>query len=177
MLAAQVLGYYIDLQHEDMKTDLAIVHSRFSTNTFPSWDRAQPLPVISHNGEINTVRGNTNWMKSRQRSMDYEAKLGVKRADADFLNVPSNLSDSGVFDATVSMLVASGKSLPEAMLMMVPEAWQEDSRMPQNKDFYECVLHSLLLVMRLLRSCVECRRRLTVAPAWFVHPSGTSTGV
>ena len=114
MLADQVQKYFADLQCDDLVTDLAIVHSRFSTNTFPSWERAQPFNTIAHNGEINTVRGNTNWMKSRHSSMQFD-ELGVSHEDADFLSVPLGLSDSGVFNNVVSLLVASAQKLSPIM--------------------------------------------------------------
>ncbi|KAK9817844.1 hypothetical protein WJX72_002960 [[Myrmecia] bisecta] len=134
----QVPLYFKDLQQADFKSYMALVHSRFSTNTFPSWGRAQPMRMIAHNGEINTLRGNKNWMHSRQGLMKCSA-LGV---DADTVSkllpiVPEMQSDSGSFDTVMELLCRTGRDLPETMMMLIPEAWQNDKLMPQaKKDFY-----------------------------------------
>ena len=134
----QVPLYYPDLAAPDFTSYLALVHSRFSTNTFPSWGRAQPMRTIAHNGEINTLRGNRNWMTARQGVMACAA-LG---APPDVVRrllpiVPPRQSDSGSFDAVLELLVRSGRSLPEAMMLMIPEAWQNDPAMPPaKKAFY-----------------------------------------
>ncbi|XP_051138191.1 glutamate synthase 1 [NADH], chloroplastic isoform X2 [Andrographis paniculata] len=116
-----------------------IVHSRFSTNTFPSWDRAQPMRVLGHNGEINTLRGNVNWMKAREGLLKCK-KLGLSKAEMKKLLpiVDVSSSDSGAFDGVLELLVRAGRPLPEAMMMMIPEAWQNDKNMdPQRKALYE----------------------------------------
>ncbi|XP_057452987.1 glutamate synthase [NADH], amyloplastic isoform X2 [Lotus japonicus] len=116
-----------------------LIHSRFSTNTFPSWDRAQPMRVLGHNGEINTLRGNVNWMKAREGLLKCK-ELGLSENELKKLLpiVDANSSDSGAFDGVLEFLVHSGKSLPEAVMMMIPEAWQKDKNMdPQRKAFYE----------------------------------------
>ncbi|KFM26658.1 Glutamate synthase [NADH], amyloplastic [Auxenochlorella protothecoides] len=142
---AQVPGYYRDLQDPRFTSYMALVHSRFSTNTFPSWHRAQPMRMLGHNGEINTLRGNVNWMRARQGVMRCEA-LGLPERTLQKLLpvVPPGQSDSGSFDAVLELLVRSGRDLPEAMLMMVPEAWQNDALMSEEKkDFYR--FHSAIM--------------------------------
>ncbi|WP_153556442.1 glutamate synthase large subunit [Roseimaritima sediminicola] len=133
---AQVLPYYPDLRDEDFSTHLAMVHSRFSTNTFPSWDRAQPLRFMSHNGEINTLRGNKNWMQAREGSAASE--LFGEELKKLFPVVEPHLSDSGTFDNVLEFLLMNGRTLQEAIMMMVPEAWQKHQTMPEEKRaFYE----------------------------------------
>ncbi|KAK6925989.1 Glutamate synthase, alpha subunit, C-terminal [Dillenia turbinata] len=115
------------------------VHSRFSTNTFPSWDRAQPMRVLAHNGEINTFRGNVNWMKAREGLLKCK-ELGLSKAELKMLLpiVDASSSDSGAFDGVLELLVRAGRSLPEAVMMMIPEAWQNDKNIdPKRRDFYE----------------------------------------
>ena len=137
----QVLKYFPDLQDEEYTSHLAMVHSRFSTNTFPSWDRAHPVRMIAHNGEINTLRGNANWMAARQGMMS-SPLFGEDLAKL-FPVVEPHCSDSGNFDNALEMLVQSGRSLPEAVMMMIPEAWQNHETMPEDKRaFYE--YHSAL---------------------------------
>jgi glutamate synthase (NADPH/NADH) large chain len=138
----QVMKYYPDLQADDYTSHLAMVHSRFSTNTFPSWPRAQPMRFMSHNGEINTVRGNINWMMARAGMMnsdlfgdEFERLLPI----IDF-----GTSDSGTFDNVMELLLLAGRSLPEAVMMMIPEAWQNHESMPEYKRaFYE--FHSAMM--------------------------------
>lgn len=133
---AQLFPFYPDLLNEDFESHLAMVHSRFSTNTFPSWDRAQPNRFMSHNGEINTLLGNVNAMNARE---------GVAKSDyyGEDINklfpiVEANCSDSGNFDNVLEFLLMSGRSLPEALLMMIPEAWQQHTNMSAEKRaFYE----------------------------------------
>lgn len=133
--ALQVKTFYLDLQDTDYTSHIAMVHSRFSTNTFPSWDRAQPNRYMSHNGEINTLLGNRNWMTARQ---------GVAKSDAFGCPIEklypiaeNDCSDSGNFDNVLEFLLMSGRSLQEAVMLMVPEAWQSDENMDQaKKDFY-----------------------------------------
>jgi glutamate synthase (NADPH/NADH) large chain len=132
----QVPQYFLDLQNPTMVTALALVHSRFSTNTFPRWRLAQPFRYIAHNGEINTVRGNLNWMKAREAII--ESNLFTK-AEVDML-LPicqEDSSDSSNFDMVLELLVLSGRSLPHALMMMIPEAWQENQQMdPKRRAFY-----------------------------------------
>ncbi len=128
---AQVMPYYLDLADQDYETHLAMVHSRFSTNTFPSWDRAQPLRFMSHNGEINTLRGNSNWMKAREGNAASEV-YGDKLAGL-FPVVEPHCSDSGTFDNVLEFLLMNGRTLQEAVMMMVPEAWQKHETMSEDK--------------------------------------------
>jgi glutamate synthase (NADPH) large chain len=137
----QVPNFFIDLQQPEYSSHLAMVHSRFSTNTFPSWDRAHPQRYMAHNGEINTVRGNANWMFARQGMM--QSDLFGDDLQKLFPIVEPHCSDSGNFDNALELLVLSGRSLPEAVMMMVPEAWQNHESMPEDKRaFYE--YHSAL---------------------------------
>ncbi|WVQ69458.1 uncharacterized protein L199_007675 [Kwoniella botswanensis] len=132
----QVYNYYHDLNHALYASHFALVHSRFSTNTFPSWDRAQPMRWAAHNGEINTVRGNKNWMRAREGNLKSE-KFGD---DLDLLYpiVETGGSDSAAFDNVLELLVVNGiLTLPEAVMMLVPEAWQNNDLMePEKKAFY-----------------------------------------
>lgn len=139
----QVWSYYgQDLDDPDFITHLAMVHSRFSTNTFPSWDRAQPLRYMSHNGEINTVRGNINKMFARQKTLKSNL-FGPDLAQA-FPIIEPDLSDSGDFDNVLELLLLAGRSLPEAVMMMIPEAWQNHAAMdPVKKAFYR--YHSAIM--------------------------------
>jgi len=132
----QLIPFYPDLADEDFCAHLAMVHSRFSTNTFPSWDRAQPNRFMSHNGEINTRRGNANWMRAREGVAESEL-FGddIKRL---LPVIESDVSDSGSFDNVLEFLLMGGRSLQEAVMMMVPEAWQNDHGMSEEKRaFYE----------------------------------------
>lgn len=132
----QVMPFFRDLQAEDYDSHLAMVHSRFATNTFPSWDRAQPLRFMSHNGEINTVNGNSNWMFARQGMM--QSELFGDEIEKLFPIVEPHTSDSGCFDNALEMLYHSGRKLQEVVMMMVPEAWQNHQTMPESKrGFYE----------------------------------------
>lgn len=139
----QLWDYYTDLKDPKFETYLALVHTRFSTNTFPSWERAHPLRVLAHNGEINTLRGNVNLMKAREGVM--ESELFGDDLKKLYPVVEPNLSDSGSFDCVLEFLTAaSSRTLPESVMTMVPEAWQNDKTMPQEKrDFYQwasCVM-------------------------------------
>lgn len=133
----QVPQYFLDLQNPSMVTALALVHSRFSTNTFPRWRLAQPFRYIAHNGEINTVRGNLNWMKAREAIL--ESNLFSKTEIDMLLPICSeNGSDSSNFDMALELLVLSGRSLPHALMMLIPEAWQENKNMdPTRRAFYQ----------------------------------------
>ncbi|KAE9464705.1 hypothetical protein C3L33_03344, partial [Rhododendron williamsianum] len=131
--------YYADLGDERFTSYMAMIHSRFSTNTFPSWDRAQPMRLLGHNGEINTLRGNINWMRSREGLLKCK-KLGLSNDEMKQILpiIDANSSDSGAFDCVLELLVRAGRSLPEAMMMMIPEAWQEDKNMdPDRRALYE----------------------------------------
>ncbi|MHB8394363.1 MAG: glutamate synthase large subunit [Candidatus Dormibacteria bacterium] len=123
LTAAQLAGFYPDLEADDLLSRFAVFHQRFSTNTQPSWRLAQPFRFISHNGEINTLRGNRNWMRARGGSWRHRI-CGVEAA-ALLPVIESGGSDSAAFDNTVELLVRSGRGLPEALMMMMPEAWEE----------------------------------------------------
>ncbi len=139
---AQVLPYFPDLQDKDFETHLAMVHSRFSTNTFPSWDRAQPLRFMSHNGEINTLRGNKNWMRAREGSA--RSELFGDDLKKLFPVIEANGSDSGTFDNVLEFMLMNGRTLQEAIMMMVPEAWQKHDTMPEEKrafyEYFSCMM-------------------------------------
>jgi glutamate synthase (NADPH/NADH) large chain len=138
----QLFNYFPDLADPDFTSHLAMVHSRFSTNTFPSWDRAQPCRFMAHNGEINTLRGNMNWMRAREGVV--ESKLFGDDLSKLFPVVEPDCSDSGTLDNVLEFLLMSGRSLQEAMMMMIPEAWQNHESMPDDKRaFYE--YHSCLM--------------------------------
>ncbi|MCA9531312.1 MAG: glutamate synthase large subunit [Myxococcales bacterium] len=138
----QLLPFFPDLADWRFRSHLAMVHSRFSTNTFPTWDRAQPLRYMSHNGEINTLRGNMNAMHSRQGSVD--SPLFGDDLAKTFPVAEPDLSDSGNFDNVLEFLYMGGRSMPEAIMMMIPEAWQKHHRMSrEKKEFYE--YHSCLM--------------------------------
>jgi glutamate synthase (NADPH/NADH) len=120
----QVLPYFPDLRDDKFTAYLSLVHSRFSTNTFPSWDRAQPLHMLGHNGEINTLKGNANWMLAREGMIDVADKLGISKELQGELTptIEGGLSDSGAFDSVLELLVrGGGRSLAEAVMMMIPE--------------------------------------------------------
>ncbi len=132
----QLFTYYPDLRDESFISHLAMVHSRFATNTFPSWDRAQPLRFMSHNGEINTVRGNANWMLARQGTL--KSELFGDELKKLFPVVEPECSDSGTFDNVLEFLLMTGRTLQGAMMMMIPEAWQNHPTMSREKRaFYE----------------------------------------
>jgi glutamate synthase (NADPH) large chain len=136
LMPEQVFKYYPDLNDPDYTSHLAMVHSRFSTNTFPSWDRAQPNRFMSHNGEINTMRGNKNWMHAREGVA--QSDLFGDELQKTFPIVEPGFSDSGTFDNVLEFLLMTGRTLQEAVMMMVPEAWQNHESMPEHKRaFYE----------------------------------------
>ena len=142
LLTTQLDQYFPDLHNPLMETALALVHSRFSTNTFPSWDRAHPYRYIAHNGEINTVRGNANWMHAREARFEAEAFGDDIRKIRPIIN--PNGSDSGMFDNTLELLYLSGRSLPHAVMMMIPEPWSNHETMDdQKRAFYQ--YHSSLM--------------------------------
>ena len=135
LMAQQLETYYLDIKDPKMTSALALAHSRYSTNTFPSWGRAQPFRYIAHNGEINTVRGNKNWMGARE-SM-FESPL-FKDIDAILPVIAPGGSDSADFDQALEMLFLTGRSLPHAMMMMIPEPWSGHETMDDDKrGFYE----------------------------------------
>ena len=134
---SQVYSYYHDLVNVDFEGHFALVHSRFSTNTFPSWDRAQPLRWAAHNGEINTLRGNKNWMRAREGVL--KSKWFGDDLDMLYPIIEDGGSDSAAFDNVLELLVINGVlSLPEAIMLMVPEAWQGNHLIdPAKQAFYE----------------------------------------
>ncbi|WP_147802616.1 glutamate synthase large subunit [Alkalicoccus halolimnae] len=143
LIPEQLDSFFIDLNHPDFKTAVAFVHSRFSTNTFPSWKRAHPNRYTIHNGEFNTLRGNVNWMKAREKMCqseyfvndDLEKVLPV---------IDKNGSDSSMFDNCFEFLHLSGRSLAHTAMMMIPEPWANDNSIkPEKRDFYE--YHSTLM--------------------------------
>jgi glutamate synthase (ferredoxin) len=135
-------GVFSDLSDERLETALAVVHSRFSTNTFPSWERAHPYRYLIHNGEINTLRGNVNWMHARQALL--ESNLWGEDLEKILPIVDARGSDSAMFDNVLEFLALSGRTLPHVMMMMVPEPWQNhDTMSDAKKAFYE--YHSCLM--------------------------------
>jgi glutamate synthase (NADPH/NADH) large chain len=137
----QLEPFYPDLSDERFTSKLALVHSRYSTNTFPSWPLAQPFRMIAHNGEINTVQGNRNWMRARQSQLESEL-IGDVRPILPI--VTEGASDSASFDEVVELLSLTGRSLPHSIMMMVPEAWENQPDIdPLRRDFYE--YHSMLM--------------------------------
>ncbi len=142
LMAEQVDRFYTDLADEDMESAIAMVHSRYSTNTFPTWALAHPFRMIAHNGEINTLRGNINWMHARE--MQFISERMGKDLDKIRPIITPNGSDSATFDNVFEMLVMAGRSLPHAIMMMVPEAWSgHESMSEEKKAFYE--YHSCLM--------------------------------
>ncbi len=138
----QLLPFYPDLADWSYRSHLAMVHSRFSTNTFPSWDRAQPLRCMSHNGEINTLRGNVTAMHNRERTVGSD--LFGDQIDRVFPVAEPECSDSGNFDNVLEFLLVGGRTLPASIMMMIPEAWQNDPHMIREKrafyEFHSCFM-------------------------------------
>ena len=142
LMPEQVEPFYPELADPAMETALALVHSRFSTNTFPSWPRAHPYRYVAHNGEINTLRGNINWMHARQAMLESDL-FGDDIAKLKSI-ICTDGSDSAMFDNVLEFLVLSGRSLPHAIMMMIPEPWSNhESMSPEKKAFYE--YHSCLM--------------------------------
>ena len=142
LMPAQVDQYYSDLRDPDLQTALALVHSRFSTNTFPSWERAHPYRYLAHNGEINTLRGNINWMHAREAMIESDLFGNDIKKILPVINTDG--SDSAMFDNCLELLVLAGRSLPHAMMMMIPEPWSNhESMSDEKKAFYE--YHSCLM--------------------------------
>ena len=135
LTSPQLRLYFNDLTDERLTSAIAVVHSRFSTNVLPRWDLAQPFRYIAHNGEINTVRGNRNWMTARETTLESDAlPLAVSELTPI---ITANMSDSASFDEVVELLVHAGRSLPHAVLMMIPEAWERSTTMsPSRRAFY-----------------------------------------
>jgi glutamate synthase (NADPH/NADH) large chain len=137
----QLEPFYPDLSDERFASTLALVHSRFSTNTFPSWPLAHPFRMIAHNGEINTVKGNRNWMRARESQLSSEVLGDLTQLSP--IITPGG-SDSASFDEVVELLHLAGRSLPHAMMMMIPEAWEKQSDIEQaRKNFYD--YHSMMM--------------------------------
>lgn len=129
----QLLPFFLDLSDPQFASGIAVVHSRFSTNTFPSWPLAQPFRMVAHNGEINTVRGNRNWMAAREGALNSDLLGNIK----DLLPVNLAASDSASFDEVLELLYLGGRSLPHAVRMMIPEAWEQNHDMdPDLRAFY-----------------------------------------
>ena len=136
LLAHQVGEYYLDLQDERLVSALALVHQRFSTNTFPTWDLAHPFRMIAHNGEINTLRGNVNWMRARQGAIS--SPILSRDLDKVWPLIYPGQSDSASFDNALELLVMSGYSIAHSMMMMIPEAWENHTLMDASRRaFYE----------------------------------------
>jgi len=142
LISEQLEPFFPDLKDPKMVSALALVHSRFSTNTFPNWELAHPFRYIAHNGEINTLRGNINWMRAREAL--FQSPLFGDELKKVLPVVREFGSDSAIFDNALEMLVMAGRSLPHAVMMMIPEAWSGHEAMSQEKkDFYE--YHSCLM--------------------------------
>ncbi|AZG46937.1 glutamate synthase large subunit [Gordonia insulae] len=140
----QLREFYLDLQDSRVESALGLVHSRFSTNTFPSWPLAHPFRRVAHNGEINTVTGNENWMRAREALIDASAFGDADVAQKIFPTCTPGASDTARFDEVLELLHLGGRSLPHAVLMMIPEAWERhESMKPEHKAFYE--YHSALM--------------------------------
>ncbi|MEM7103850.1 MAG: glutamate synthase large subunit [Bacteroidota bacterium] len=133
----QLKSFYPDLERADFKSAIALVHSRFSTNTVPKWKLAQPFRYIAHNGEINTIKGNLNWWKAREKSLDPKEFSSLEIEQITPICAEGS-SDSGNFDNVLEFISLSGRSIAHALMMMIPEAWQEDRTMADYKRaFYE----------------------------------------
>jgi glutamate synthase domain-containing protein 2/glutamate synthase domain-containing protein 1/glutamate synthase domain-containing protein 3 len=142
LLAYQIKEFYPDLADPAMETAIAVVHQRYSTNTWPTWDLAQPFRYLCHNGEINTIRGNHNWIRARQSVM--ESELWGDDLKKIFPIIRPDASDSLQIDNALEFLVLSGRSLPHAMMMLIPEAWDRDPLMPADKRafyrYHQCLM-------------------------------------
>ncbi len=142
LMAEQVPNYYPDLKDNDMSSSVAVIHSRFSTNTFPNWERAHPYRLMIHNGEINTLRGNVNWMHARQSTFEDE-DFG-DRVEKVLPVIDETGSDSAMFDNCLEFLVMSGYSLPYALMLMIPEPWEKHKQMNADKKafykFHSCMM-------------------------------------
>lgn len=142
LMPHQLENFFLDLKNENIKSALILVHSRYSTNTFPTWDLAQPFRFLAHNGEINTIRGNINWMRAREELL--ESKLFGKKLKKILPVIVPGGSDSATIDNVFELLVLSGRSLEHAMMMLIPAAWEQNSLLDKKvKDFYS--YHSCLM--------------------------------
>ena len=141
LTCSQFAEFYPDLVDPRMESTLALLHSRFSTNTFPSWPLAHPYRMLAHNGEINTVMGNRNWMRAREGTLSsplFTDPDGRNQLERAYPICTPGASDTASFDEVLELLHLGGRSLPHAVLMMIPEAWENHARMPQDRhDFYE----------------------------------------
>ncbi len=136
LMTEQLESFFLDLQENDIKSCLSLVHSRYSTNTFPTWDLAQPFRFLAHNGEINTLRGNINWMKAREGLL--ESELFGKDLKKIFPVVVPGGSDSAMLDNVFELLLLSGRPLAHAMMMLIPPAWEHNNLMPEKlRSFYK----------------------------------------
>jgi glutamate synthase domain-containing protein 2/glutamate synthase domain-containing protein 1/glutamate synthase domain-containing protein 3 len=135
LLAPQIANFYGELADPETRSALCLVHQRFSTNTFPTWQLAHPFRYLCHNGEINTIRGNSNWMYARQNVL---ASPHIKNIKELFPVIQPNVSDSAALDNAVELLTLAGREIPHVMAMLIPEAWDADSTMsPEKRAFYE----------------------------------------
>lgn len=134
LMSTQLKRYFRDLDDADMESSFALVHARYSTNTFPAWKLSQPFRFLAHNGEINTLRGNINWMKARQGLLKSEA-FGRDLKKLFPIIVPEG-SDSAMLDNALELLVLSGRSLPQAMMMLIPEAWQGNNQIDEDRRYF-----------------------------------------
>src|SRR3989338_594336 len=135
LMPHQLDKYFLDLSDPDMESAISLVHSRYSTNTFPTWDLAQPFRFLAHNGEINTLRGNINWMKARERLLASE----LFKTDIEKIKpvIVEGGSDSASIDNIFELLVLSGRPLPHAMMMLIPAAWERDKFITKElREFY-----------------------------------------
>ncbi len=136
LMPGQIRDFFLDLKDETLKSALCLVHSRYSTNTFPTWDLAQPFRYLAHNGEINTLRGNINWMQTRQGLL--ESSLFGRELKRILPVIVPGGSDSATLDNVFELLVLSGRSLPAAMMMLIPEAWEQNKLInAKQKEFYK----------------------------------------
>ncbi len=143
LITTQLAGFFDDLRNPETISAIALVHSRFSTNTFPSWPLAQPFRYLAHNGEINTLRGNINWMRARQSL--FKSNVFTEDEMSKILPIlDEDGSDSAVLDNAIEFLTLAGRSLPHVMMMMIPEAWEKHTEMnPEQRAFYE--FHATLM--------------------------------
>ena len=143
LTSLQLADFFPDLRNGRCRTRMALAHSRFSTNTFPSWELAHPYRMIAHNGEINTLMGNVNWMRARESQL-YSSLFGAEDLEKLLPIVRPGLSDSATFDSVMELLVMAGRTLPHAAMMMIPAAWQSNPELPEDlRDFY--AYHSCLM--------------------------------
>ncbi|MBW2387353.1 MAG: glutamate synthase large subunit [Deltaproteobacteria bacterium] len=142
MMAHQVAGFFPDLADQSMESQVALVHQRYATNTFPTWDLAQPFRYVAHNGEINTLRGNVNWMRARQGTVASE--LFGDDLEKLFPIIVEGASDSAQFDNCLEFLTLSGRDISHALLMMIPEAWENQPEMSADRrafyEYYSCMM-------------------------------------